>query len=206
MEASSATMAVRATTITTFFSSFPHTNPNSSLFHLRTNNVHKTPLLRTLKCIHNPNPNPSPNPTLFSCSAATATSSPARISDLASPIAKLRRVAAEFAAVSEPADRVRRLLHYARLLPAMEDSDRVDSNRVMGCTARVWLAALLDGDGKVRFSAESDSEITRGFCYCLVSILDGASPEEVLEVSTEDLAAIDVGPVRGGGERSRATT
>lgn len=80
----------------------------------------------------------------------------------------------------------------------------MDSNRVMGCTARVWLEATLDQDNKMRFRADSDSEITRGFCYCLVSVFDGAAPEEVLRVKTEDLAALNVSLV--GRERSRVNT
>lgn len=62
----------------------------------------------------------------------------------------------------------------------------------------------MDQDGKMRFAADSDSEITRGFCSCLVRVLDGAAPEEVLKVKTEDLADLNVGvPAR---ERSRVNT
>lgn len=59
-------------------------------------------------------------------------------------------------------------------------------------------------DGRMRFASDSDSEITRGFCYCLVSVLDGASPEEVLAVKTDDLGDFNVG--FNGGQRSRANT
>ncbi|KAJ6294152.1 hypothetical protein OIU76_022270 [Salix suchowensis] len=74
----------------------------------------------------------------------------------------------------------------------------------MGCTAQVWLEAQLDQYGKMKFWADSDSEITRGFCYCLIWVLDGATPDEVLKVTTEDLTALNVGlPV---GARSRVNT
>lgn len=86
----------------------------------------------------------------------------------------------------------------------MDESARVDSNRVMGCTARVWLQVELDQFGKVRFTADSDSEITKGFCSCLVWVLDGAAPEEVMKVNTEDLADLNVGVP--GRERSRVNT
>lgn len=62
----------------------------------------------------------------------------------------------------------------------------------------------MDKDGRMRFSADSDSEITRGFCSCLVSVLDGATPEEVLAVKTDDLAALNVG--LPGAQRSRVNT
>lgn len=74
----------------------------------------------------------------------------------------------------------------------------------MGCTAQVWLDAKMDEEGKMRFWADSDSEITRGFCSCLVWVMDGAAPEEVLKVKTEDLAALNVGML--GRAQSRVNT
>ncbi|KAJ4843247.1 hypothetical protein Tsubulata_050848 [Turnera subulata] len=56
----------------------------------------------------------------------------------------------------------------------------------------------------MRFWADSDSEVTHGFCACLIWVLDGAAPEEVLQVKTEDLAALNVGVP--GGEISRVDT
>ncbi|KAH9776440.1 Quinolinate synthase [Citrus sinensis] len=138
----------------------------------------------------------NPLPSSFSYSAVTETT------DLLP--CKLHQLISEFQSLPEQLDRLNRLLHYSTLLPHLPDSSRVDSNRVMGCTARVWLEATLDQDNKMRFRADSDSEITRGFCYCLASVFDGAAPEEVLRVKTEDLAALNVSLV--GRERSRVNT
>ncbi|MCE3217048.1 SufE-like protein 2, chloroplastic [Datura stramonium] len=56
----------------------------------------------------------------------------------------------------------------------------------------------------MRFTVDSDSEITKGFCSCLMWVLDGAEPEEILSVTAEDLADMNVGlPKRG---RSRVNT
>lgn len=105
-------------------------------------------------------------------------------------------------------DRVKRLLHYAELLPLFRDSLKSTNSRVPGCTAQVWLHVELDDDNRLRFLADSDSEITKGFCACLVWVLDGATPDEVLAVKTEDLGALSVVGLNGrrGGSRSRANT
>lgn len=86
----------------------------------------------------------------------------------------------------------------------MPESSKTESNRVMGCTARVWLEAELGQDGKMRFWADSDSDVSKGMCSCLIQVLDEASPEEVMELKTEDLAELNVGLL--GGERSRVNT
>lgn len=162
----------------------------------------------TIRCSSqtpNPNPNPSRNPPPLSCSAVAPLSSAAAEADVSTVRHRLRRLIAEFRSLPEPLDRVKRLLHYAATLPPFPDSDRTPANRVMGCTAQVWVSAALDRRrGVLRFAADSDSEITRGFCACIVSVLDGAAPEEVVEVRAEDFGDLSVvGPVGG---KSRAST
>ncbi|KAM1051605.1 hypothetical protein FF1_033181 [Malus domestica] len=93
----------------------------------------------------------------------------------------------------EPINRVKRLLHYATLLSPFDDLGLVDSKWVMGCTTRVWLQAKMDEEGKLRFAANNNSKITRGFYSCLVSVLDYALPEEVLWVKTDVLLSLSVG-------------
>ncbi|XVF54568.1 hypothetical protein PTKIN_Ptkin05aG0191600 [Pterospermum kingtungense] len=210
---SSATIAMKAASssssssmCSSFFSISRTRNPNpKSLlfnFHRTPTTTHKRSFFKSLKCIQSPSPGSSPpsKPTSFSCSAVTL--SPSQTAHL--PPRKLSTLVSEFQSLLEPLDRVKRLLYYASLLPPFPDSSRTDSNRVMGCTARVWLEASMDSEGKMRFWADSDSEITKGFCACLISVLDGAAPEEVLGLKTEDLAALNVG--LPGGERSRVNT
>lgn len=57
----------------------------------------------------------------------------------------------------------------------------------------------------MRFRADSDSEITKGFCYCLVWALDGVEPEEVMAVVADDLADMNVG-FSGRSLHSRVNT
>ncbi|KAL6854298.1 hypothetical protein ACP4OV_019201 [Aristida adscensionis] len=118
----------------------------------------------------------------------------------AHPRLRLRRLADEFAALPSEADRARRLLALAATLPRLPEADRAAENRVTGCVARVWLVARCDAAGRMRFAADSDSELSRGYCACLVAALDGARPEEVLAVDPADLAPL------GGSTRSRAST
>ncbi|KAF4379482.1 hypothetical protein G4B88_024930 [Cannabis sativa] len=52
------------------------------------------------------------------------------------------------------------------------------------CNMRLFFRSLMTRPGLTPTESWaaplSDSKITGGFCYCLVSILDGAAPEEVL--------------------------
>ncbi|KAJ6374375.1 hypothetical protein OIU78_029984 [Salix suchowensis] len=183
----------------------PSPNPNRAkkipIFPYKKTKLPSFSNFKSVKCIHSPLPNPKPsNSSPFTCTAVTF--SPSQTTELVP--SKLHHLITEFQSLSQPIDRVKRLLHCATFLSPLPESSRVDSNRVMGCTAQVWLEAQLDQYGKMKFWADSDSEITRGFCYCLIWVLDGATPDEVLKVTTEDLTALNVGlPV---GARSRVNT
>lgn len=74
----------------------------------------------------------------------------------------------------------------------------------MGCTAQIWLDVSMASDGTMRFRVDSDSEIVKGFCSCLIWLLDGAKPEEILVVKTEDLVEMNVGLPSRGNSRANA--
>ncbi|KAG2708094.1 hypothetical protein I3843_05G160400 [Carya illinoinensis] len=172
----------------------------------RTNFTSRNLAFMPLKCIHKYRFDSSSESDArfpsFSASCLTATDARLTSSDLVAD--RLRRVVAEFRSLPEPIDRVKRLLHYAALLPPLGDSARAPENRVTGCTTQVWLEAELDELGRVRFRADSDSEISKGFCSCLIYMLDGADPEEVVKVKSEDLADMNVG--LHGKSHSRVNT
>ncbi|KAL1333831.1 quinolinate synthase, chloroplastic [Arachis ipaensis] len=175
---------------------FSKSRPVFTLLQAHKRNI---PFSKPIKCTHQ---NPS-KPNSLSCSALISFS-PSETAQLLP--SKLRHLSREFQSLAEPVERVKRLLHYAGLMPQMEDSGRVDRNRVMGCTARVWVEVRLDDEGKVRMAADSDSEVTRGYCACLVWALNGSEPEVVLKVKTEDLLGLNVGLGSSGTGRSRVNT
>ncbi|KAM6562329.1 hypothetical protein CsatB_022327 [Cannabis sativa] len=114
---------------------------------------------------------------------------------------KLQRLVLEFKSLAEPMDRVKRLLHYASKLPPYDESGRVNENRVAGCATQVWVEAKMDENGRVGFRADSDSEISKGFCSCLIWVMNGAEGEKVLELKTEDFEYVNVGLHGRGNSR-----
>lgn len=152
------------------------------------------------RALHSQNRNPNSlkpvSGTRFSFSAVTADRDNLTA---AAAESKLQLLIQEFQSLIDPIERVKKLLQYAEILPKFEDSLKTTGSRVPGCTAQVWIHVELDRDNRVRFWADSDSEITRGFCACLVWVLDGATPEEVLAVNTEDLGALNVVGLNGKG-------
>ena len=109
------------------------------------------------------------------------------------PSPAMERAAAELAAAPDAAARSRLLLRFAQALPPMPQGARCDANRVMGCTAQVWLTLELRPDGRVALHADSDAELTKGLCAVLALGLSGLTPDEVVAVDPACLLALGLG-------------
>ncbi|XP_022951778.1 sufE-like protein 2, chloroplastic [Cucurbita moschata] len=116
---------------------------------------------------------------------------PVYTSDLV--VDKLHRLVLEFKPLLKPIDRVKRLLQYAAILDPSGESIRLPENRVRGCATQVWLDVRIDEFDRMRFKADSDSEIAKGYCSCLIWMLEGAKACEVLKMRSDDLEAVNVG-------------
>jgi cysteine desulfuration protein SufE len=73
-----------------------------------------------------------------------------------------------------------------KLLP-MADAAKTPEHLIKGCQSQVWLDAHKE-DGKVCFTADSDSLITKGMIALFVRVLDGETPDAIL---TADMSFID---------------
>jgi len=74
------------------------------------------------------------------------------------------------------------LMDLGKKLPSMPDEHKTEEYIVKGCQSKVWLFPTFV-DGKLHFEADSNTEITKGLVYLLVSIWDNRTPDEIL--STE---------------------
>ena len=65
-------------------------------------------------------------------------------------------------------------------LPEMAESLKTEDNIVKGCQSKVWLNAQLDGN-QIHFDADSNTAITKGLVSILVRIVNGRSPQEIVD-------------------------
>lgn len=71
------------------------------------------------------------------------------------------------------------IMELGQKLPEMAESDKTEDNIVKGCQSKVWLTATLD-QGKVQFSADSNTAITKGLVSLLIRIFNGQQPDDIL--------------------------
>ena len=84
-------------------------------------------------------------------------------------------------------ERYEYVISLGKKLPPMDDSAKNPDHLIKGCQSQVWLDADFE-DGVVRYSADSDSVITKGMIALFVRVLDG---ERVDSILTADMGFID---------------
>lgn len=60
------------------------------------------------------------------------------------------------------------------------EKSRTEDNIVKGCQSKVWMTASNE-NGKIKFSADSNTAITKGLVSLLVRVLNQSTPEDVVK-------------------------
>jgi cysteine desulfuration protein SufE len=100
---------------------------------------------------------------------------------------KQEQLLEELALFQDWTERYEYVIGLGKKLPPMEDSSKNPEHLIRGCQSQVWLDASCQ-DGKVRYSADSDSLITKGMIALFVRVLDDETPDAIL---TADMGFID---------------
>lgn len=112
------------------------------------------------------------------------------------------RIIEEFAVFDEWLDKYEYLIELSDTLPAIDPQRRTDEYVIKGCQSRVWVDARVE-EGKVFFSADSDAIITKGIIALLIRVLNGRTPQEIIDTELYLIDAIglseNLSPTRSNG-------
>jgi cysteine desulfuration protein SufE len=86
----------------------------------------------------------------------------------------------EFSIFEDWLDRYNYLIELGNDLPDIDPKYKTNEYLINGCQSKVWLHADLE-EGKIKFSADSDAIIVKGIVALLVKVLDGRTPDEIVE-------------------------
>lgn len=108
----------------------------------------------------------------------------------------------EFAIFDDWLDKYDYLISLSDSLPAICAEHRTEKYLIEGCQSRVWIDAELK-EGKVYYTADSDAIIVKGIIALLIRVLNGRTPQEILDLDLYFIEAIglkeNLSPTRGNG-------
>lgn len=95
-------------------------------------------------------------------------------------IEKQQEIIDDFAIYDDWMDKYEFIIELGKELPIIDESKKTNDRLIEGCQSRVWVDADFV-DGKMRFTADSDAIITKGIIALLIRVLDGETPNVVME-------------------------
>lgn len=108
----------------------------------------------------------------------------------------------EFSIFEDWLDKYDYLISLSDSLPPIDPSHRTEKYLIEGCQSRVWIDARLE-DGKVYYTADSDAIIVKGIIALLVRVMNGRTPQEIVDADLYFIDAIglkeNLSPTRGNG-------
>lgn len=108
----------------------------------------------------------------------------------------------EFAIFDEWLDKYDYLIELSDSLSAIAPEHRTEQYVIKGCQSRVWVDARVE-EGKIFYSADSDAIITKGIIALLIRVMNGRTPQEIVDLDLYFIDAIGLGenlsPTRSNG-------
>lgn len=93
----------------------------------------------------------------------------------------------ELALFQDWTERYEYVIGLGKKLAPIDPSAKSPDHLIKGCQSQVWLDASYDS-GKVQFTADSDSLITKGMIALFVRVLSDETPDDIL---TADMSFIE---------------
>lgn len=108
----------------------------------------------------------------------------------------------EFSVFDDWLDKYDYLIELSDTLPMIAPEHRTDDFIIRGCQSRVWVDARIE-NGKVWFAADSDAIITKGIVALLIRVMNGRTPEEIIDTELYFIDKIglseNLSPTRANG-------
>lgn len=100
----------------------------------------------------------------------------------------IAEIESDFSMFDQWVDKYAYLIDLGKSLPLIGAKYKDEDHLIRGCQSQVWLAARLNDQGRIEFTADSDAIITKGIISLLVRVLSGQTPQDIVQA---DLSFID---------------
>ena len=99
-------------------------------------------------------------------------------------LTKLREL---FMLFEDPKDKFVQLMDMAKESEQLKENEKVEQNKINGCTSRAWVVIEQNGDNTYTFRTDSDSLIVKGLLTILEKVLSGQTADKILSINSSDI-------------------
>jgi cysteine desulfuration protein SufE len=100
---------------------------------------------------------------------------------------KLNDLREIFELFEDPKDKFIQLMDMAKESKVLDLSERVDKNKIIGCTSQAWVLVTENKDKTYSIKTDSDSQIVKGLLSILEKIFQNQSSENILTMTSQEI-------------------
>ena len=90
-----------------------------------------------------------------------------------------------FEIFENPKDKFLQLMDMAKDHKPLSDKDKIESNKIYGCSSQAWVIAKNYGNNIYTFHTDSDALIVKGLLKILEKVFNNQTSEEILSVNSQ---------------------
>ena len=94
-----------------------------------------------------------------------------------------------FELFEDPKDKFIQLMDMAKVTNVLDVSDKIDKNKIIGCTSQAWVLVTKNKDKTFTIKTDSDSQIVKGLLSILEKIFQDQTAEKILEMTSQEILA-----------------
>ena len=92
-----------------------------------------------------------------------------------------------FMLFEDPKDKFVQLMDMAKESEHLKENEKIEKNKINGCTSRAWVVTKQNSDGTYTFRTDSDSLIVKGLLTILERIFSGQTADNILSINSSDI-------------------
>lgn len=92
-----------------------------------------------------------------------------------------------FMLFEDPKDKFVQLMDMAKESEHLKDNEKIEKNKINGCTSRAWVVTEQNSDDTYTFRTDSDSLIVKGLLTILEQIFSGQTADNILSTNSSDI-------------------
>ena len=89
-------------------------------------------------------------------------------------------------------DRLQYLIDIAREVEPLDDSEKIDDNKIRGCASNLWVVGTINKDGTMSYKHDADAFITKGTAKIIVDLVNGEQKKEIAELTLESFKGLGI--------------
>ena len=98
---------------------------------------------------------------------------------------KLKNLKEIFEIFENPKDKFLQLMDMAKEHRPLPDKDKIESNKIYGCSSQAWVVAKSHENNTFIFHTDSDALIVKGLLKILERVFNNQTSKEILSVNSQ---------------------